>query len=230
APAWDAIAIAVFDHGNAPSGYSDRLFRFDFLAERIRVTGRLSGFAFMRGEIPDRLTRMKAAASCVPSDVPLLVMDTAPAAILGALDDDRVRAHDTAVVANLGNFHTLAFRFTGGEITGVLEHHTGELKKEQLENFLVQLAEGTLTHDAVFSSKGHGAWLRERRSDPLGFLAVTGPRRAMLLRSRLKPYFAVPYGDMMLAGDFGLLRAYADLNPNAREEIEHALDAARETA
>ena len=32
----DAIAVAVFDHGDAPAGVSDRQFRFDYLDERIQ--------------------------------------------------------------------------------------------------------------------------------------------------------------------------------------------------
>lgn len=223
----DAIAVAVFDHGNAPPGMSDRTFRFEFLAERIRETGKLSGFAFMRENVPERLTRMRAAAQSVAYDAPLLVMDTAPAAIRGALDDEVVSRHQNAVIANLGNFHALAFRFTERAITGVFEHHTGELKQAQLENFLRELANGTLTNDAIFYSQGHGAVMFDTRPQPLDFLAVTGPRRAMLLHSELNPYFAVPYGDMMLAGDFGLLHAYADLNPNACEEIESALAKSR---
>ncbi|MBI4785422.1 MAG: hypothetical protein HY782_00015 [Chloroflexi bacterium] len=63
-----------------------------------------------------------------------------------------------------------------------------------------------------------------------GFLAVVGPRRGLLLNSRYRPYFATPYGDMMLAGCFGLVRAYAALNPDAAPEIERALDRAREKA
>ncbi|MBI4673143.1 MAG: hypothetical protein HY741_15930 [Chloroflexi bacterium] len=320
---FDALAVAVFDHGNAPPGMSDRTFRFEFLAERIRATGKLSGFAFMRDAIPERLTRMQAVANSIQANsiqanhaagnhaadnheagnhaagnhaadnheagnheagnheagnheagnheagnheagnheagnheagnheagnheagnheagnhegLPLLVMDTAPAAVRGALDDDLVRRHPNAVIANLGNFHTLAFRFTDGAITGVFEHHTGELKQPQLENFLRELANGTLTNDAIFYSQGHGAVIFDPRAQPLdppphsgqSFLAVTGPRRALLLRSELNPYFAVPYGDMMLAGDFGLLHAYADLNPNVADEIESALAKSR---
>src|SRR5581483_8379706 len=98
-------------------GTSDRTFRFEYLAERIRRTGKLSGFAFMRDEIPERLTRMRAVAASVDQDVPLMVMDTAPAAVRGALDDDRVQAERNAIVVNVGNFHTLAFRFTEGAIT-----------------------------------------------------------------------------------------------------------------
>jgi hypothetical protein len=33
------------------------------------------------------------------------------------------------------------------------------------------------------------------------------------------PYFAVPLGDMMIAGCFGLLRAYADRFPEHTDEI-----------
>ncbi|MEW5719701.1 MAG: DUF1786 family protein, partial [Chloroflexota bacterium] len=101
---FDALAVAVFDHGNAPPQYSDRLFRFEFLAERLRAFNSPAAFAFMREQIPPRLTRMQAVADSVVAShlersaaqskdaLPLLVMDTAPAAILGALEDDRVRA------------------------------------------------------------------------------------------------------------------------------------------
>ncbi|MEW5720996.1 MAG: DUF1786 family protein, partial [Chloroflexota bacterium] len=131
---------------------------------------------------------------------------------------------------NVGNFHTLAFRFSDGAITGVFEHHTGELKSEQLENFLAQLADGTLTHDAVFNSHGHGALMFDARVQPLDYFAVVGPRRGMLARSRYRPYFAAPYGNMMLAGCFGLVRAYAMLNAGSVEEIARALDATREVS
>jgi uncharacterized protein (DUF1786 family) len=227
---FDALAVAVFDHGNAPPDYSDRLFRFEFLAERIRAFNSPAAFAFMRADIPERLTRMQSVADGVQTDVPLLVMDTAPAAVLGAMEDDRVRAHtaDSAFVVNVGNFHTLAFRFDRGAITGVFEHHTGELKPEQLEDFLSRLADGTLTHEAIFNSQGHGALVLDAHGVPIDFLAVVGPRRGILLHSHFQPYFAAPYGDMMLAGCYGLVRAFAQLNPAAAPEINHALDAARQ--
>ncbi|MBI5302257.1 MAG: DUF1786 domain-containing protein [Chloroflexi bacterium] len=226
---FDALAIAVFDHGNAPPGYSDRLFRFDFIAERLKQFNSPAAFAFMHDQIPPRLTRMQAVADSARVDVPLLMMDTAPAAVLGALEDERVRAQRTALIANVGNFHTLAFRYSDGAITGVFEHHTGELKPAQLEGFIAQLAGGTLTHDAIFNSQGHGALVLDARADPLDFLALVGPRRGILARSKLKPYFATPYGDMMLAGCYGLVRAYSELNPDVAPEIGRTLDTARET-
>ena len=44
----DALAVAVFDHGAAPPGYSDRLFRFEYLAERLETGKGLASFAFLR--------------------------------------------------------------------------------------------------------------------------------------------------------------------------------------
>jgi hypothetical protein len=45
----------------------------------------------------------------------------------------------------------------------------------------------------------------------------------MLAGSALNPYLAVPYGDMMMAGCWGLVRAAAEVLPWARQAIEHAL-------
>jgi uncharacterized protein (DUF1786 family) len=221
----DAYAVAVFDHGNSPPGYSDRRFRFDFLAEAIRAEGRLSAFAFPRAQIPPRMTRMLAVAQSVQTDRPVLIMDTAPAAVLGALEDPRVRAMSHALIANVGNFHTLAFHIGDGKIHGVFEHHTGELTQLELETFLGKLARGEITNEEVFADMGHGALVFDPDAQPPTDLAVIGPRRGVLRGSALNPYFAVPHGDMMIAGCFGLIRAYADHAPQWRAEIEKSLDA-----
>jgi hypothetical protein len=44
-----------------------------------------------------------------------------------------------------------------------------------------------------------------------------------MVSSHWRPYYAVPHGDMMLAGTFGLLRAAAARVPTWREEIELSL-------
>ena len=59
---WQAVAVAVFDHGNAPADISDRQFRFDYLDERIRAKNRLSAFAYRAEEIPPIMTRLQAVA------------------------------------------------------------------------------------------------------------------------------------------------------------------------
>ncbi|TMG34659.1 MAG: hypothetical protein E6H92_12600 [Chloroflexi bacterium] len=43
---FDALAVAVFDHGAAPAGYSDRRFRFDYLREQVARGARLENFGF----------------------------------------------------------------------------------------------------------------------------------------------------------------------------------------
>lgn len=205
--AFDAVAVAVFDHGAAPPGVSDRRFRFDYLREQVERGTGLTGFGFLAGEIPDRMTRMRAVARTWTGSQPLFLMDTGPAAILGALEDPEVGKLDHAMVANLGNFHTIATILNGRRIAGLFEHHTGELTREKLEGYLDALATGTLSNQAVFDDMGHGALELGPIPGPPAPLAVTGPRRGLLDRSRLRPHLAVPHGDMMLAGCFGLLRA-----------------------
>lgn len=216
----DGLALAVFDHGNSPAGYSDRQFRFDYLEERIRAENRLSAFAHPRGEVPDHLTRLKAVeASAANFDGEVMLMDTAPAAVLGALLDPAVSTHQQSIVCNVGNFHTLAFRLGQGGIEGVFEHHTGEINREQLDGFIAKLMIGSLEHREVFDTQGHGALMFDRAPVNDRFVAVVGPRRALMRGSSHHPYFAVPQGDMMIAGCFGLLRAYADRFPKHTGEI-----------
>jgi uncharacterized protein (DUF1786 family) len=235
----DAVAVAVFDHGAAPPGYSDRQFRFDYLAERLKKLEMrderlerescFAAFAFRDGEIPPIMTRLQAVANAYAADgadAPLVVMDTAPAAVLGALLDPHVGRRERLIVANVGNFHTLAFRLGSERIEGIFEHHTGLINQARLDELLIALADGALTHEAIFDDHGHGALLYTHEPMPLDFLSITGPRRNLMRGSRHAPYFAAPYGDMMIAGCFGLARAAADLLPDWREPILAALDGA----
>jgi uncharacterized protein (DUF1786 family) len=220
---FDAIAVAVFDHGAAPPGVSDRRFRFDYLREQVERGTGLEGFGFLAAKIPARMTRMRAVAASWTGSAPLFVMDTGPAAILGALDDAVVAGAESRIIANLGNFHTIGVLLEGRRIRGLLEHHTGELAAEKLEGYLDALAAGTLSNQAVFDDMGHGALELGRVERPPELLAVTGPRRGLLDGSRLRPHLAVPHGDMMLAGCFGLLRALAshlrELAPAIDEQL-----------
>lgn len=222
------VAAAVFDHGAAPPNYSDRKFRFEYLEERIRSENRLSAFAFESEDIPPIMTRMQAvAASAGDVPAPLMLMDTAPAAVLGATLDPRVRDRDEVMVANIGNFHTLAFRLGGDGIDGVFEHHTGFMDTHKMDGLLNRLADGTLEDDEVFYDHGHGARVFADRplrlpSQDYG-VVVIGPRRKIMLESSLRPYFAAPFGDMMLVGCFGMLAAAADVYPALTGEILDSL-------
>jgi len=232
----DGAALAVFDHGDAPPGYSDRQFRFDYLDTRVRAAprdwpaaDRLAVFAHRAEDVPPSMTRLQslgAQARAQGLDCPLLLMDTAPAAVLGAALDPRVSAAVLAgaLVANIGNFHALVFRLGAGGIEGLFEHHTGEVNRARLEALISALADSTLQHRDVYDDMGHGALVYDPRPMPAPyFLAVTGPRRNLLLGSPYQPYFAVPFGDMMLAGCFGLLRAMASVFPDLAGPIQRSL-------
>jgi len=223
-----AVAVAVFDHGDSPKGISDRRFRFDYLDRRIREENRLSAFAYRRADIPHSMTRLQAVAeSAGQLPVPLVVMDTAPAAVLGATLDALVASQLSTIVVNIGNFHTLAFRLGPAGIEGVFEHHTGEIDRQRLESLLYALADGTLKNEDVFNQQGHGALVYSHepfKLDSGGInLIVTGPRRSLLKESALRPYFAAPFGDMMITGCFGLLAATADVMPELGEAIRNSL-------
>lgn len=242
----EAVAVAVFDHGDAPPGFSDRQFRFDYLDARIREKNHLSAFAYRAADVPPIMTRLQAVVkSAQDVDRPLVVMDTAPAAVLGATFDRKVAACRRVIVANVGNFHTLAFRLAGGKIEGVFEHHTGLLDLPRLEHYLHALAAGTLQHAEVFDDHGHGALIYAPSPLLLGEgefdVAVTGPRRNLFLPPReakpplseersphadrrpLVPYFPTPFGDMMITGCFGLLAATAELMPELGDPIRASL-------
>ena len=173
-----AVAVAVFDHGDAPPGMSDRQFRFDYLDERIREQLRhrknpLSAFAFSRdrhschhdppsGGCP---VCRKIWIVLSLSWTPLLLPFWVPHSTLSSPAKGKI------IIANVGNFHTLAFRLGekpgGGEscIEGLFEHHTGEIDLPKLESLLRRLADGTLKHQDVFDDMGHGALMYD--STPL---------------------------------------------------------------
>ena len=217
------ICIGVFDHGLAPLGVSDRKFRFDYLDERIRTRNSLTSFAYTPDTIPASMTRMQAVArSTIGLSCPVLIMDTAAASVLGATLDPISAARQRKMIVNVGNFHTIAIRLGPQGIEGLFEHHTGEINRPQLEDYLRSLADGTLQNEKVYNENGHGALIYQPQPLELGHgewdLVVTGPRRSLFSAasrspSSLRPTFATPYGDMMLAGNFGLLSAATELLP-----------------
>jgi uncharacterized protein (DUF1786 family) len=218
----DALAVCALDHGAAPKGVSERLFRFRHLESLLKKKDTLETFIYEPKELPDFLTRMQAVVRTIGGRFPLVVMDTGPAAVYGALLDPQVAARPDRVCANLGNSHTLAFHLDGERVLGLFEHHTENVPLPHLEDLMEKLVSGELTNEQVWNEGGHGALVRERRgNEPL--FAVTGPRRSYFGASRLKPYLAAPFGSMMLAGCFGLARASAIKFPQWREEIETAL-------
>jgi uncharacterized protein (DUF1786 family) len=225
---FDGIAVGCLDHGNAPPDVSDRVFRFDHLRRTVAARNDLLAFATAPDDLPDYLTRARAMIAPAAREAPAAFMDTGPAAALGALHDDRVATEPEGLVMNLGNMHLLGFHLRGRQVASLFEHHTGELTAGQIVGFAERLATGDLTNEEIFTTKGHGAYHADRtlvadRMPPL--VAVTGPQRSKIRESALAPYFAAPFGDMMISGCFGLLRGFAEVHPWSADAIESRLGA-----
>ena len=203
----DTFAVAVQDHGESTG--SNRIFRFEHLKRLIRAGGDLQSFVYSRKTIPGYLTRMHAVAETL-ADFDLVLMDTGPAAIFGAVPDTASvsGANDRPepkIVLNIGNGHTLCAILMDERVTGVFEHHTRQLDIGTLDTYIEKLADGTLTFEEIFESGGHGCYIEEI-PDTMPQVIVTGPNRHIAEQSRHDVTFAAPHGDMMLTGCFGLIK------------------------
>ncbi|MCX2727533.1 DUF1786 domain-containing protein [Thermomicrobium sp. 4228-Ro] len=200
-PIW---AIAVQDHG-----YDERTdaheYRYRFLQDLLAQTNDVRALAYRTP--PPYLLRMRSVQQQVPGCV---LMDTGPAAVLGALCDPTVwtaaQTHG-AVVVNIGNMHTFAVALRGTRIYGLFEHHTGGVTPAVLAELVHALQEGTLQHEQVIALGGHGAVFTKgyRNAAPFPFVVITGPNRS--LARPLGWYEAAPFGDMMVTGSYGLIEA-----------------------
>ena len=81
---FDAIAVAVLDHGASPPGVSDRRFRFQCLRQGVEKRKDLLAFAYLAPKIPPFLTRMTIPWKCCnrslsPSVVLMLTLTVSPA-------------------------------------------------------------------------------------------------------------------------------------------------------
>lgn len=201
--------VAVQDHGYSPVE-SNRKFRFDHW--RVFLEREQPLESLLLQEIPPYLTRMRAVQETWPQ---ALVMDTGAAAILGALEHEGLQDRPPAqcLVVNVGNEHTLAAWLVAGALKGVYEHHTFFLDREKLSAHLEAFVLGRMSNEQVFADKGHGCLNLAPANAFPSTLLVTGPRRALLAGTRA--VMAAPYGNMMLSGCFGLLRAYRFLNSPA---------------
>jgi uncharacterized protein (DUF1786 family) len=210
-PRFDAAAVAVQDHGFSPHG-SNRVFRFAFWQAAVDEGRPLGELFYGTTDTPLDFTRLRAAAALadeLAGGGPALVADTGPAALYGAVPEGVT----DAVLVNVGNGHTICVVTLGGRLAGVFEHHTRKLDGPGLETYLRRFLAGDLDSDEVREDGGHGAVLAAAAQTvdltTLPFFA-TGPRRVLLGASKLPLEHAAPYGDMMLTGCFGLLRAFAE--------------------
>jgi uncharacterized protein (DUF1786 family) len=197
------VALAVQDHGEC-LGMSNRKFRFQHWEHFLEAGGTLADLLY-HDELPAYLTRMQAVREAIPG---AYLMDTGSAAVWGALVDPLVadRQRDGLLLVNLGNQHTLAMMVKGSRIWGVFEHHTTLLTADKLKDYLHRFIRRQVSNQEVYDDCGHGCAVDPDAPDAEAFsyVAVTGPQRSL---ARDIGYFAVPGGDMMISGCFGLVSA-----------------------
>lgn len=199
------IAVAVQDHGYSPQR-SNRLVRFEHMAEAIKAGGCLEAFAYR--EPPSMMTRMMAVKEYLRGmGFSPILMDTGPAAIFGAALDPRCQ--QPALIINFGNGHTVAAILIDGRITALFEHHTSQIAPDKLRHFMDELCRGTLKNSEVFDDGGHGAYI-ECVPERIKSTLVTGPRRDQFISSGVPKgaVAAAPGGDMMITGCLGLIEAW----------------------
>ncbi|MCQ8904672.1 MAG: DUF1786 family protein [Methanothermobacter sp.] len=199
---FDVLGVAVQDHG-AGGDMGDRNFRFMKIREKLSGPTPPEEFSYM-GDVPDHFTRMKSIEEAIQH--PVLIMDSKFASVTGALMDPAVGSDEPIVVADVGNGHTLAASILEGRIYGVMEHHTRMLSPAKLEDFLIRLCLGELTHREVHGDGGHGAYAVDAVGEPV-MVAATGPQRSILDDINLDVHHAAPAGDVMMAGPVGLIRS-----------------------
>ncbi|MDH7597330.1 MAG: DUF1786 domain-containing protein [Methanothrix sp.] len=203
----EAIAVAVQDHGFSPER-SNRATRFDIMRAALKNGGRIEDFAHR--EPPEVLSRMRAVWRHLRDEgMDVMLMDTGPAAVFGALEEKGCRM--PALVLNIGNGHTIGALVDDWRITAIFEHHTSAIDPEKLHLILKRFCAGELTNSEIFEDGGHGAHTEYVPGEVRSIL-VTGPRRSgFVQRMNMKLTQAAPWGDMMIAGCVGLVRAWRAL-------------------
>jgi len=213
------FAFALQDHGRAGVEELDREYRFARFSERLEQTHSLLSLVFTPEELPDYYLRLQSARRYVEHfcpGIPAILMDTCPAAILGALSFPSEPAPEGPfIVLNIGNSHTMAALMDGNEVLGLFEHHTYQLRDrmQELPEILLGAFSGRLNSKEVLADGGGGVFLAKPiDAKDLRALWVIGPRRARLMEyaEAFPCPVSLPHpgGDMMMTGPLGLVAAF----------------------
>ncbi len=213
-PVVDFFGICVQDHGTPKENISALDFRHQIFRGIIDIDPRPSAFLFEADRIPSYLRRMRAAAmdaKGIPSGKTYL-MDTGMAAILGASSDPLARGKRSIMVLDIASSHTLGALSLDGEIGGFFEYHTSAITPEILQDLIVDLAEGRLSHEKIVAEGGHGAYTRKAPGfDGVEIILGTGPKRSILKGVGMEGIVpGAPFGDNMMTGTAGLILAMAE--------------------
>jgi len=216
---FDAIAIAVQDHGVPPANVSQNRFRLEKFKERFLQEPHVDASIFF-DDVPQCYVRMRSAVTSVKKSFPgvrTFVMDSTLAAMAGCLYDHPSPLAG-AIAANIGNSHVTASLITD-RIVGFVEHHTSLLTPEKLGQLLRRLGSGKLMDEEVIGDGGHGSfYLTDVVIEEEHVVLATGPRRMMIGNSGVGFRFAAPTGDVMMTGAFGLVKAVEKFLLKTREQ------------
>lgn len=197
------IVAAAQDHGVHPAG--NREGRMRHWRSLLEHSAHPSDWIY--SVPPPNLTRLATLHASTGG----LVADTGTAALLGAMCLPEVRSRsqrEGVTLINVGNSHLVAALLYKDAIVGMYEHHTGMRSLEQTLQDLQEFRMGWLPDEQVRATGGHGTAFGSIPEEAAGFdpTFILGPRREML---RGYGQFIAPYGDMMLAGCYGLLEGLA---------------------
>lgn len=207
---FDAVGVCAQDHGMPPPGTGHLDYRHGLFREALNADPRPESCLHAADGVPETFNRLRAIAATAAT-LPtreVFVMDSGMAAALGASLDPLRAGRERVLVLDVATSHTVGAAMEGDRLAGFFEYHTHDMSRDRLEDLLVGLAEGRLSHDRVLSEGGHGAWIRtaigREAAEPV---IATGPLRRRIAGGRLAVAWGAPLGDNMMTGTLGLLEA-----------------------
>ncbi|MGM0606823.1 MAG: DUF1786 family protein [Candidatus Muiribacteriota bacterium] len=207
----DKIAIACQDHGFRDLKGTEREFRLDFFQKSLKKNSDVRSFLYHGDNIPDTFIRMNSIAEHIRNQgfkKDIFLMDTVFAACIGVTESESFDNSKFNLILNFGNSHTLGIIIKEYKIYALFEHHTRFLnKKVKLEELINKFIEKNLNSKEVMTQEGHGAIYMCKDFDYVNNIYVTGPRREIAHTIKKAFIKASPWGDMMITGNIGLIKA-----------------------
>lgn len=210
------VLLCAQDHGLHAPGEKAREVRFKAYSNSLKKSGKLTSMLYGENEVPKVFPRLASNLKLIQEHFPTtkgrFVMDSSPAILLGACLEHR-NAGQSKTIINLGNGHTVVATVDEtGEVQALCEHHTGQLRKGRLDEFLRAFFAKELTAEQILREGGHGVIYREGFNAGIpDELLVVGPRRGLMNSSRFPFRFISPLGlSMMMVGPLGMITAYEE--------------------
>ncbi len=207
---FDIVGICAQDHGCPPPGVSHLDHRHHLFCRRLDQHPSPHTLLYPAARIPASLTRLQTLANTA-QNLParqIFVADSGMAAIIGASKDPAIDSTRPVLVLDIATSHTLGAVMAGDELLGFFEYHTSDINRALLEQRMIELADGKLSHESVVAGGGHGAWIsRAPGFATIADIIATGPQRRVINGSKLPVRFGAPLGDHMMTGCAGLLDA-----------------------